>query len=834
MLESYLKDYEFLRELDLENIKILTTRITILNWDETPIVDYTGRVLPGGTLNLDGTSCLRRTCNINLLLEDDEINIMKLQNIISINKKIKLEIGVNNTLSNKVSFRKYMRKSTIWFPLGTYLITQSNINRSTSGTTVSLQLKDKMCLLNGELGGTLPASITFSEMGWVDDDGYERIDQPTLYQIILELVNHWGNEPLENIIISDLDIIVKKVMKWNNPNTDIWIRETREQEGISSYQYRTEPPTESLDEWERKTYGEDIGFIYTDFIWPGEDLTSGIGESVTSVLDKISSALGNFEYFYDVEGKFHFREKKNYLNTTQAKLFIDQLSKRAEKSMINDYLTLVRKEDYQMDMSRGKAEYVIDDDFLITSYGNTPQFNMIKNDFLCWGMRKIADGTTLPIRYHLAIDKKPELNLHLIILFTDTDGFKKAQKVYFLEDVENDDYKIGRYYCSAKSKIKVVADHFVLPKKIKNRSSIPKRNGEKNKKFEVDVKFRDDLTPEGRDDQVYLHQKELILTSEGEGTHINNYVIANNYSDLRFDATPQYEIFTRLYNNDPSFRVYVDFEVIGGITYYDNDIFRYDYDTDENGNKIKTLIPIKKENSVQKRDAVLALISSKDWRTELYLQGIEAEPLALDKNFYYTELINEWPKIYDIEHGKFQDSVLKDPTSMDYFLDFIDADTAIGEFSIDNIGRRTKAETDEKVNCIFSSNLPDCVIIEQPPESATEEEQDEYYEELQQLYTRSGQDWATVSPDLYSNLVQGGILNSAYNKVREWLYQYTSYCENITIQCIPIYHLDVNTRITVEDSKSGINGDYIINRITLPLDCNGMMSINATKAIERI
>jgi hypothetical protein len=51
--------------------------------------------------------------------------------------------------------------------------------------------------------------------------------------------------------------------------------------------------------------------------YPGE-LVANIGETVVSVLDKIKTALGNFEYFYDLDGKFHFRKIKNFVNSNPA------------------------------------------------------------------------------------------------------------------------------------------------------------------------------------------------------------------------------------------------------------------------------------------------------------------------------------------------------------------------------------------------------------------------------------------------------------------------------------------------------------------------------------
>jgi hypothetical protein len=75
---------------------------------------------------------------------------------------------------------------------------------------------------------------------------------------------------------------------------------------------------------------------------------------------------------------------------------------------------------------------------------------------------------------------------------------------------------------------------------------------------------------------------------------------------------------------------------------------------------------------------------------------------------------------------------------------------------------------------------------------------------------------------------------SAKDRLDELLYS-NAYCaESITINTIPVYHLQPNTRIFVRDDNSGINGEYIITKLTVPLSYNGTMSINATKAVERL
>jgi hypothetical protein len=52
-------------------------------------------------------------------------------------------------------------------------------------------------------------------------------------------------------------------------------------------------------------YGQVAGFRIVDLIYPG-DLIANVGESITSVLDKIRTMLTEFEYFYNLDGQFVF------------------------------------------------------------------------------------------------------------------------------------------------------------------------------------------------------------------------------------------------------------------------------------------------------------------------------------------------------------------------------------------------------------------------------------------------------------------------------------------------------------------------------------------------
>ena len=82
-------------------------------------------------------------------------------------------------------------------------------------------------------------------------------------------------------------------------------------------------------------------------------------------------------------------------------------------------------------------------------------------------------------------------------------------------------------------------------------------------------------------------------------------------------------------------------------------------------------------------------------------------------------------------------------------------------------------------------------------------------------------------------LSTGGVMRSAYEEIKQQLYQYTHYNEQVSLTTLPIYYLEPNTRISIKNKECGIYGDYMINSISLPLDVNGIMSITCTKAVER-
>ena len=689
---KYLEDRVFLREFDLEERRIQYIRVTVLNFiTEVSIASIEGK-LTGGSVNLSGSSNVRRTMSCSLLVDPEGIekqgsnevvyynNITEIQNLISLNKKVRVEIGFENTLS----YKWYPEYDMIWIPLGLYIIKTANAAKSNGGINISLTLNDKTALLNGDVGGTIPAATVFSENELYNADATKReVKKVLLKDIIKYLVVDFGGEDPNNVIIEDVPDVIRKVMKWTGKETLYYDKNNKI--------YTLSEPASDYDSFE---FGQDCGYMVEPFCYPGI-LECNAGDTVAAMLDKIKNTLGNYEWFYDIWGRFHFQQKKNYLNESKA-VEIADLDKLRYLSVMNMSKTV-----YTFDESNRK---------LLMNISSSPQYQNIKNDFIVWGSTKTAAGADKPIRYHLAFDKKPDIRKdpRLCIVYTD---YRDLQQVIVL----NEDNMI--------------------------EGSAPKN----------DIKEND--------------KKYYYLSTVDEKTVVEHWDEENQI-----------------------FRIFPEWEV--------------------------------------------CYLKTDDWRTELYFRGLESANKTFAKNYYAAELNAEWPKIYDVkrsfegqgEYGPVYSGAYRDidPSQYEYFLDFIDGDQGLSQFNVTNIGRRIKVGKDNSANCIFATEVPNIFFI-----NADGDTKDDY----KNIANISGAEAIQISEDIFNKLVLGGNSVSAYDKIKELLIQHTRYNESISLTTIPIYYLEPNTRIHIEDTDLGINGDYIINTISLPLGI-GSSTISCVKSIE--
>lgn len=159
-----LLDAPFLRQLDLENVKVYYVKILVLDKNEIPIRAIQGRV-SGGSISINGNSAVRRAGSITFLAESKENDLSDVDNLLALNKRIKILIGIENNIDDHYD-------KIIWFNQGIFIITNPSLQHTTSSSvTISLQFKDKMCLLNGECGGTIPASTQFDQYETIDENG---------------------------------------------------------------------------------------------------------------------------------------------------------------------------------------------------------------------------------------------------------------------------------------------------------------------------------------------------------------------------------------------------------------------------------------------------------------------------------------------------------------------------------------------------------------------------------------------------------------------------------------------------------------------------------------
>jgi hypothetical protein len=103
-MNNPLLDYDFLNNLMSYRHRKIYARLTLLTQDELPVEYIEGRVT-GGSINIDSTSALRRTCNLTMILKDQkEINEFNW----TFKSKFKLEIGLENTINSNYP-------NIIWF-----------------------------------------------------------------------------------------------------------------------------------------------------------------------------------------------------------------------------------------------------------------------------------------------------------------------------------------------------------------------------------------------------------------------------------------------------------------------------------------------------------------------------------------------------------------------------------------------------------------------------------------------------------------------------------------------------------------------------------------------
>lgn len=310
-MANFLNDRSFMLKVNRHKIKQYYAAILCLDFEtEKPLARFEGKVV-SGNINVAANSPTRRTATLSVVFDKQTYNITDVLNLIAIDKKISMSIGINNPFYHtNPEYRKY--GEILWFKQGTFVITKANSSVSTSSMSVSVNLSDKMAFLDGTCGGTLPASVSFHDRIIIDGNDNVTTEYPLISQIVTEAVHHFGGEHFSRIDVKDIPDVGRIVVQYAGstpinfatmPDANGWQRATG-----ASFVIGT-PPINGYEETYIK--GDNVGYKETPLTYPGE-LIQKAGSTVTALLDEVVKVLGNYEYFYDVDGVFHFQKKNNF------------------------------------------------------------------------------------------------------------------------------------------------------------------------------------------------------------------------------------------------------------------------------------------------------------------------------------------------------------------------------------------------------------------------------------------------------------------------------------------------------------------------------------------
>ena len=308
-MADFMNDRSFLLKLNQHKVREYLAAIMVLDFEtENPIARLEGKVV-SGSMTVAANSAVRKTCSLTIVFDEDTKNITDINNLIAIDKKISLSLGLKNPFYHLPQYAQYGEE--LWFKQGLFVITRASSSISVSSAQVSIELQDKMAFLNGTCGGTLPANTSFHDRIIYDKDGNYTTEYPLIKEIIFEAVNHYGGEHPSRIVIEDVPDVGRKVVRWRG-STPINFQSEIDAKNSGRSFVIAAPPVAGFE----NTYyqGDLVGYRETPLTYPGE-LILKMGQTVTNLLDEIVSTLGNYEYFYDAEGIFHFRQIKNYQAT---------------------------------------------------------------------------------------------------------------------------------------------------------------------------------------------------------------------------------------------------------------------------------------------------------------------------------------------------------------------------------------------------------------------------------------------------------------------------------------------------------------------------------------
>ena len=103
----------------------------------------------------------------------------------------------------------------------------------------------------------------------------------------------------------------------------------------------------------------------------------------------------------------------------------------------------------------------------------------------------------------------------------------------------------------------------------------------------------------------------------------------------------------------------------------------------------------------------------------------------------------------------------------------------------------------------------------------------------QQECEDNGMPYTQVRGEVFYNLATGGYKNGAFDQVKYELYLHTTYQNSVSITALPVFYLEPNSRIELNDTSTNTYGDYNLNTLSIPLGPGNTMTVSCNQSIER-
>lgn len=841
-------------------------------------IQIEGRIT-GGSVNIDGNSSNRRSCSLTFAISNEALEFENdiihpwLKFEAGLTNRFKLEVGLKNlpeievsnsinTLFPQVSYDA--NTEIFWFNQGEYVCSSYSYNEAINAVNISISGKDYMSLLNGELDGTLDSTVNFGIFEQILEDNSILEVQVPVVEVIKEAVHHYGKIPFNKIKIEEELLntpgFVLKEYRYDKPL--YLFRQYSSSNEITPYFYGTlngkfevtkDGETKALNiflddkdfdnlipdeqgnlnpgemfvyngqnyQIHRIDFGETAGYSQTPLVYTG-DLIAKPGESIESVIKKIKDMLGDYEYFFDFEGNFIFQKKA--------------------ASVIYKNASIIKEtKEYVMKSGDGKNYSISPDDGFIRLEKNT-SFPKEKETWIFLNGANVSN-TKVNAGFIVLSNNKQKRNWFAVELLSPPKGKVELKFTMAIGKANSnqDIYKISEIY---RQSLLNIDDEEITEFLQSFGSKIGSLNaGEENKILPTYFN--------NNEDNAILVFLQPINSKPNETSRLTKIEVNNPIS---YVFSENKTMFTSFNNSYPINNVKNDFSIWGkrkGVAGANIDIHgrfalqekpteytslsdegRADKAREEYFNKYHSSLTaqggerITNENPGGWREVLYQM--AKDYiafnHTETYATS-EAFQKAKIYQPYFTDMIGFWRQLYcpidkteekviGIEYDTegWNVNISKEPWMLNFWIDFWEyKDTVYEKYSIPNIGHRPKVLNDSTVTAIQYDKIPELVFYEgNKPEVVP------------------GKTYFNIPLPLdkvFSTSARG---RSVFDAAESLKLNNIECIESSTVTSIPIYHLQPNTIVKIDEDN------YLITRLTIPLAYNGTMNMTVTKIINTL